>query len=98
MKFHSKLPTLYFMAFTCSAFSALAYDTATYPSQGSVYEQSKAFLGKGDARASREWKATKKSLPTLAVSVRDHYIMKKHTFLTAMSLIINYTVNLLVSF
>ena len=98
VKFHEKLPILYIITFVLSALSCFMYDFVTYPLFGNVYEMSRIYVGVGDESTSKEWRMTKRSMAVLAVKVRDNYIMQRHTLLTVISLIVNQTVNLLVSF
>ena len=99
VKFHEKLPIPYIITFASSALSCFMYDFVTYPIFGNVYEMSRVYVGGvGDQSLSKEWRMTKRSMAVLAVKVRDNYIMQRHTLLTVISLIVNQTANLLVSF
>ena len=98
IKFHEKLPIPYVVIFASSAISCFTYHATIYPRMGNVYEKSRGYLKAGDLSLSKEWRRMKKSMPTLAVVIRDNYIMRRHTLLTVFSLVVSQTTNLLVSF
>ena len=98
VKFHEKLPVPYILTFASSAISCFTYHATIYPRMGNVYEKSRGYLKAGDLSRSKEWRMTKRSMPNLAVVVRDNYTMRKQTLLTVFSIVIVQTTNLLVSF